>query len=82
MPPGAVEVIKFERLRSSSEVPVIGTRMSCNPGGPSHGSVKSRYIKPTNYGREVYTDDNGITVPAGAAGSAGYVGAVPPKEAR
>lgn len=62
MPPGAVEVIKFERLRSSSEVPVIGTRMSCNPGGPSHGSVKTRYIKPTNYGREVFTDDNGITV--------------------
>lgn len=62
MPPGAVEIIKFERLRSSGEVPVIGTRMSCNPGGPSHGAVKLRYIEPTDYGREPYTDENGITV--------------------
>jgi hypothetical protein len=63
MPPGAVEVIKFERLRSGEDgVPVLGTRMSCNPGGPSHGAVKTRYIKPTNYGQDVYTDDNGITV--------------------
>lgn len=64
MPPGAVEIIKFERLRSGDEanVPVIGTRMSCNPGGPSHGSVKLRYIEPTEYGQKIYTDENGTTV--------------------
>jgi hypothetical protein len=66
MPPGAVDMIKFERLRSDGDgpnsVPVIGTRMTCNPGGPSHGAIKTRYIKPTNYGRDVFTDDNGITV--------------------
>lgn len=62
MPPGAIDIIKFERLRSGDTVPVIGTRMSSNPGGPSHGEVKKRYIEPTNYGRDVITDDNGITV--------------------
>lgn len=63
MPPGAIDTIKFERLRSGDDgMPVIGTRMSCNPGGPSHGEIKTRYIKPTNYGHEVFTDDNGITV--------------------
>lgn len=62
MPPGAIDIIKMERLRSDSDVPVIGSRLSCNPGGPSHGEIKTRYIKPTDYGSKTYTDDNGITV--------------------
>lgn len=61
MPPGAVDIIKFERLRSGDGVPVIGTRMTCNPGGPSHGEVKKRYIEATDYGKHVVTDDGGLT---------------------
>lgn len=62
MPPGAVDILKFERLRSSSDVPVIGCRSTCNPGGPSHGHVKERYIIPTGYGRDVITDEFGQSI--------------------
>lgn len=61
MPPGAVDIIKFERLRSGDGVPVLGTRMTCNPGGPSHGEVKKRYIEATDYGKHVVHDEGGLT---------------------
>lgn len=61
MPPGVVDVITFERLRTRGGIPVIGVRSSCNPGGPSHGEVKTRYIEPTNYGAETLADEHGIT---------------------
>lgn len=62
MPPGVVEILKFERLRSGEGLPVLGVRATCNPGGPSHGAVKARYIEPTNYGAHPVTDDQGMTI--------------------
>ncbi|WP_101382683.1 phage terminase large subunit [Kitasatospora sp. GP30] len=62
MPPGVVDILKFERLRSGGNVPVIGTRSTCNPGGPSHAQVKARYIDGTNHGSNVVADDQGLTV--------------------
>lgn len=62
MPPGVVDILKFERLRSDGTVPVIGTRSTCNPGGPSHAQVKARYIDGTGHGSKVVADDQGLTV--------------------
>lgn len=62
MPPGVVEILKFERLRSGEGLPVLGVRATCNPGGPSHGAVKARYIEPTNYGAHPATDEQGMTI--------------------
>ncbi|MFD9564354.1 terminase large subunit domain-containing protein [Streptomyces sp. NPDC059994] len=51
------------RLRSGRrDIPVLGIRSGTNPGGPGHGAVKTRYIKPTNYGQKVVTDVRGRTV--------------------
>ncbi|MBX7464959.1 hypothetical protein K1Y80_02535 [Streptomyces sp. MAG02] len=51
------------RLRSGRrDIPVLGIRSGSNPGGPGHGSVKNRYIKPTNYGAKVVTDIRNRTV--------------------
>jgi hypothetical protein len=51
------------RVRSGRpDIPVLGTRASANPGGPGHGAVKERYIKPTAYGTRVVTDERGRTV--------------------
>lgn len=51
------------RLRSGRrDIPVLGIRSGSNPGGPGHGAVKNRYIKPTNYGNQVVTDIRGRTV--------------------
>ncbi|MFD7016126.1 hypothetical protein [Streptomyces sp. NPDC059928] len=51
------------RLRSGRrDIPVLGIRSGSNPGGPGHGAVKNRYIKPTNYGAQVITDVRGRTV--------------------
>ncbi|MFE4867719.1 hypothetical protein [Streptomyces sp. NPDC056682] len=51
------------RLRSGRrDIPVLGIRSGSNPGGPGHGAVKNRYIKPTNYGNQVVTDVRGRTV--------------------
>ncbi|MFF4644979.1 hypothetical protein [Streptomyces sp. NPDC001389] len=51
------------RLRSGrSDIPVIGIRSGTNPGGAGHGAVKTRYIKPTNYGENVITDERNRTV--------------------
>ncbi|MEV6580268.1 terminase family protein [Streptomyces sp. NPDC051582] len=51
------------RLRSGrSDIPVIGIRSGTNPGGAGHGAVKTRYIKPTNYGADVITDERDRTV--------------------
>jgi hypothetical protein len=51
------------RLRSGrADIPVIGIRSGTNPGGAGHGAVKTRYIKPTNYGEQVVIDERGRTV--------------------
>jgi hypothetical protein len=59
--PGIVDVIALERLRSAHGVPVIGIRSTSNPGGPGHGEVKERYIKPTERGQKVVTSEHGLT---------------------
>ncbi len=62
MAPGVVDVLA-ERLRSAEPdvVPVVGLRSTANPGGPSHGEVKSAYIDPTDRGAKVITDSHGRT---------------------
>lgn len=51
------------RLRSGrADIPVIGIRSGTNPGGAGHGAVKTRYIKPTNYGQQTIVDERGRTV--------------------
>lgn len=62
MPPGVVDILKYERLRTGSDLPVLGTRLTCNPGGPSHAQVKSRYIEGTAHGTRIYSDEQGLTV--------------------
>jgi phage terminase large subunit len=61
MPPGAVSVIALERLRSAHGVPVLGIRAASNPGGSSHGEVKTAYIDATARGTKVITDEHGLT---------------------
>ena len=61
LPPGVVDVIALERLRSAHGIPVLGIRSTSNPGGPSHGEVRERYITPTEHGVKVITDDHGLT---------------------
>lgn len=59
------DVVAFleSRLRSGrADIPVLGSRSATNPGGPGHSAVKARYIKPTNYGTTVITDDRNRTV--------------------
>ena len=59
------EVVSFleSRLRSGRrDIPVLGIRSGTNPGGSGHGAVKTRYIKPTNYGEKVVIDVRGRTV--------------------
>lgn len=62
MPPGVVDILKYERLRSDGTVPVLGTRSTCNPGGPSHAQVKARYIDGTGHGQRISADEQGLTV--------------------
>jgi hypothetical protein len=62
MPPGVVDVIALERLRSAHGLPVLGIRSTSNPGGPSHGEVKVKYVDATDHGRQIVTDDHGLTV--------------------
>lgn len=62
MAPGTVDILRYERLRAAGELPVIGVRATSNPGGPSHGEVKARYIDSTGQGSRVITDDHGLTV--------------------
>jgi hypothetical protein len=60
--PGIVDVIALERLRSAHGVPVIGIRSTSNPGGPSHGEARARYVDPTEHGRKVVTNEQGLTI--------------------
>lgn len=63
IPPDAVSILVEERIRTSrTDIPVIGVRSGTNPGGPGHGAVKDRYIKPTDKGKRIYTDEFGRTV--------------------
>jgi hypothetical protein len=59
------DVVSFleTRLRSGRrDIPVLGIRSGTNPGGAGHGAVKTKFIKPTNYGEKVVTDVRGRTV--------------------
>jgi hypothetical protein len=61
-PPDVVSFLE-SRLRSGRrDIPVLGIRSGTNPGGSGHGAVKTRFIKPTNYGAKVITDVRGRTV--------------------
>lgn len=61
-PPDVVSFLE-SRLRSGRrDIPVLGIRSGTNPGGAGHGAVKSRFIKPTNYGKKVIRDVRGRTV--------------------
>lgn len=62
LPPGLLDFIRYERIRSGGGQPVIGVRATSNPGGPSHGEVKERYIENTDYGKKTYRDEHGHTV--------------------
>jgi hypothetical protein len=62
MPPGVVDAIALERLRSARGLPVLGIRSTSNPGGASHGEVRDRYVEPTQHGDEVVTDEHGLTI--------------------
>ncbi len=62
MPPGLVAIISNERLRSAHGVPVLGVRSTSNPGGPSHGEVRARYVEPTEHGDRTVTDEYGLTL--------------------
>jgi hypothetical protein len=61
-PPDVVSFLET-RLRSGRrDIPVLGIRSGTNPGGAGHGAVKTKFIKPTNYGEKVVTDVRGRTV--------------------
>jgi len=62
MAPGVVDILRYERLRAAGDIPVIGCRCTSNPGGPSHGEVKARYIDATDRGAHVVTDEHGLSV--------------------
>ena len=62
MMPGVVDILRYERLRSSGGLPVIGVRATSNPGGPDHGGVKKRYIEATDDGTKIARDEHGLTV--------------------
>jgi phage terminase large subunit len=62
MSPGVVDILRYERLRAAGDLPILGVRCTSNPGGPSHGQVKQRYIDATEQGRNIVTDDHGLTV--------------------
>lgn len=62
MPPGVIDILRYERLRAAGDIPIIGVRSTTNPGGPSHGDVKKRYIDATEHGAHVVTDEHGNTV--------------------
>jgi len=60
--PGCVEILR-ETLRSGDEgKSVIGIRSSCNPGGPSHTTIKVNYVEATDNGKNVVVDSHGRTV--------------------
>jgi hypothetical protein len=58
------DVFQFlqSRIRSGrADVPVLGVRATCNPGGPSHHQVK-KLLEQTNYGERTFTDERGRQV--------------------
>ena len=53
------EVVSFlqSRIRSGrADIPVLGVRATCNPGGPSHHQVK-KILERTGFGERTYTDE-------------------------
>lgn len=62
MPPEVIQHLE-ERLRSGNKMlPIIGMRLSANPGNIGHKYLKDRFVKPTNYGKKrVATEINEIT---------------------
>jgi Terminase large subunit, T4likevirus-type, N-terminal len=61
-PPDVVTFLESRVRSGRADIPVLGVRASANPGGPGHGAVKDRYIKPTRYGADVVLDERGRTV--------------------
>jgi Terminase large subunit, T4likevirus-type, N-terminal len=61
MPPGTVDVIACERLRSAHGIPMLGIRSTSNPGGASHGEVRVHYVDATEHGQKAITDEHGLT---------------------
>jgi PBSX family phage terminase large subunit len=58
------DVVTFlqSRIRSGrADIPVLGTRATCNPGGPSHHKVKA-ILEKTNFGERTYEDEGGHSV--------------------
>ncbi len=50
------------RIRTTDPRLRTEIRGSANPGGPGHGWLRRRFILPTNYGRDIYTDpETGLT---------------------
>ncbi|MEO7016303.1 MAG: hypothetical protein ABI067_07140, partial [Leifsonia sp.] len=62
VPQAADQVAERMRTREGSGIPVIGIRCTSNPGGASHGEVKSKYIEPTGYGERVIIDEFGHSI--------------------
>lgn len=62
MLPGVVDILRYERLRSAGGLPVIGVRATSNPGGPSHGEVRKRYVDATDDGTRVVRGEDGLTI--------------------
>jgi hypothetical protein len=61
-PPDVVAFLE-SRLRSGrADMPVLGMRAAANPGGPGHGKIRERFIKSTDYGQRIVTDERGRTV--------------------
>lgn len=60
--PAAVSIVVDERVRSGSNVPVIGVRSASNPGSIGHADVKARYVDATDRGATSYVDDFGRSV--------------------
>lgn len=57
LPPGVVENLRAERLRTRvGGPPIIGLRGTGNPGGPSHAELRSLYVDPTGYGQHLTKD--------------------------
>jgi len=58
--PGPINKLRAT-LRSAAGVPV-GMRLTGNPGGPGHGWVKDRYIKPNKFGYEIIKEETEVEI--------------------
>lgn len=57
MPPAVIQQLQ-ERLRGASKlIPIIGIRISSNPGGAAHKYLKDRFITPTQKGKLAFAKE-------------------------